>query len=503
MSAGRSLASLLDSAGVVPVVPLAKDALVAGVSIDSRTVRPGEVFFALRGAREDGARFAAEALGNGAAAVVAEVAAPRPELAPAWIRVPDARRAMGLVAREWFGRPDTSLTLVGVTGTKGKTTVTYLVEAIAAADGRKAGRIGTVGYAYDGREGAAARTTPEATDLYALLAAMRDASVSLVAMEVSSHALALHRVAGARFPVAAFLNLGHDHLEFHGGPEAYFEAKASLFERLDERDVAVLPADDPLGDVLAGRTAARIVRFGRTAAADVRIADERSGLSGSTVRLQTPAGSIEAVTALPGRFNVDNVAAAAACAIALGVPAHAIRSGLAALRCVPGRLEPVERGQPFAVFVDYAHTEESLAAVLDAVRPLTPSRLTVVFGCGGDRDHAKRPGMGRAAALRADRLVLTSDNPRSEEPGAILREIESGVASVPEAPARTRTFEDRREAIAAALAEAGAGDAVVIAGKGHETTQTFADRSVPFDDRVVTREVLADLGYGGRSRAGS
>jgi UDP-N-acetylmuramoyl-L-alanyl-D-glutamate--2,6-diaminopimelate ligase len=362
---------------------------------------------------------------------------------------------MGLVAREWFGRPDASLTLVGITGTKGKTTVTYLVESIASAAGRKTGRIGTVGYAYAGHESAATRTTPEATDLYALLARMRDASVSVVAMEVSSHALALHRVAGARFPVAAFLNLGRDHLEFHGSREAYFEAKASLFSRLEAGDVAVLPADDPLGSVLAERTAARVVRFGRGGSADVRIVEERSGLSGSTVTLATSEGTIEIATPLLGRFNVDNIAAATACAVALGLPAGAIRAGVAALRSVPGRLEPVERGQPFAVLVDYAHTEESLAAVLDAVRPLTPGRLAVVFGCGGDRDRAKRPRMGRAAAERADLLFLTSDNPRSEDPAVILREIEAGVASFPGASTRARVIEDRSAAIAAAIGERG------------------------------------------------
>jgi|SoiMethySBSTD1v2_1073268.scaffolds.fasta_scaffold85061_3 UDP-N-acetylmuramoyl-L-alanyl-D-glutamate--2,6-diaminopimelate ligase len=503
MTAERSLGSLLASAGIVPVAPFPAATAVRGVSIDSRTVRPGEVFFALRGEREQGARFASEALRRGAVAVVADVGVPAAELEPAWVRVPDARLAMGLIAREWFGRPDTSLTLVGITGTKGKTTVTYIVESIAAAAGLNTGRIGTVGYAFAGRESAATRTTPEATDLYALLAAMRDAAVSLVAMEVSSHALALHRVAGARFPVAAFLNLGRDHLEFHGGREAYFEAKASLFTRLTRDDTAVLPADDPLGGALAERTAGRIVRFGRSEAAEVRIVAERSGLAGSTVTLRTPSGALEVATPLPGRYNVDNAAAAAGCAVALGLPLASIRTGIEAVRSVPGRLEPVDRGQPFAVLVDYAHTEESLAAVLDAVRPLTPGRLAVAFGCGGDRDRAKRPGMGRAAAERADFVFLTSDNPRSEDAAAILREIEAGVATVPGASGRTRVIEDRRAAIAEAIAWARAGDAIVIAGKGHETTQVFADRTIPFDDRRVASACLADLGFDGGPRAGA
>jgi UDP-N-acetylmuramoyl-L-alanyl-D-glutamate--2,6-diaminopimelate ligase len=495
MTASRPLGALLAASGVVPVDTVAIDPLVSGVSIDSRTVRPGEIFFALRGTREDGSRFAPDAVRRGAVAVIADVDAPEGRLSAPWVRVADARRAMGLVAREWFGRPDTALTLVGITGTKGKTTVTYLVEAIARAAGRATGRIGTVGYAFAGREAALARTTPEATDLYALLATMRDASVSIVAMEVSSHALALHRVAGARFPVAAFLNLGRDHLEFHGGSEPYFEAKASLFDRLEPRDVAVLPADDPRGDVLRRRTSARVVRFGRGPGADVRVVAERSGIHGSWARLSTPAGTVEIETPLLGRFNVDNVAAAAGCAIGLTLPLSAIRSGVGGLRAVPGRLESVDAGQPFAVLVDYAHTEESLAAALDAVRPLTSGKLRVVFGCGGDRDHAKRPGMGRVAALGADELVLTSDNPRSEDPEAILREIEAGVRSVASSAGRYRVIEDRRAAIAAAVAAAEAGDAVLIAGKGHETTQTTAGRVEPFDDRVVARATLAERGF--------
>jgi UDP-N-acetylmuramoyl-L-alanyl-D-glutamate--2,6-diaminopimelate ligase len=499
----RSLGALFASAGIVASDRVVPDTMIRGVAMDSRNVRPGDVFFALKGAREDGTRFAPEACRRGAVAVVADVDAPRSELKAEWIRVPDARLAMGLIAREWFDRPDASLTLVGVTGTKGKTTVTYLVESIAAAAGRKAGRIGTVGYAFAGQESAATRTTPEAPELYALLARMRDAAVSIVAMEVSSHALALHRVAGARFPVAAFLNLGGDHLEFHGSTEAYFEAKASLFTRLEAGDVAVLPADDPLGEVLAERTAARVVRFGRSGSADVRIVDERSGLSGSTMTFATSTGAIEVATPLRGRFNVDNVAAAAGCAVALGLPAAAIRAGIAALRSVPGRLEPVDRGQPFAVLVDYAHTEESLAAVLDAVRPLTPGRLAVVFGCGGDRDRGKRPRMGRTAAERADLLFLTSDNPRSEDPAAILREIEAGVALVAGAPSHSRVIEDRSAAIAAAIGQARPGDAIVVAGKGHETTQTFADRTVAFDDRLVARACLAEIGYDGGPDAGA
>ena len=497
----RPLGSLFAGAGVVPLTPVPASLLVRGVRIDSRTVTPGDLFFALRGTVDDGARHARDAAVNGAVAVVCESPSPEPGPGVPWIRVAEARLAMGLIAREWFGRPDEAMTLVGITGTKGKTTVAYLVESITRAAGRSAGRIGTVGYAFGGRETEAARTTPEATDLYELLASMRDGGTEIVAMEVSSHALSLHRVAGARFPVAAFLNLGRDHLDFHGGSEAYFEAKASLFDRLGPADTAVLPSDDPRGPLLAARTPARTLVFGRASDADVRIEEERSGPTGSVARLMTPRGRLEVRTALPGGFNVLNAAAAAACGIALGFECPAIAAGIEALALVPGRLEPVVAGQPFAVFVDYAHTEESLAAVLDAVRELTSGRLLVVFGCGGDRDRGKRSGMGRAAALRADRVVVTSDNPRSEDPLAILRDVEAGVLSVAGAAARSSSCPDRASAIRLALGEARPGDAVVIAGKGHETTQTVAGRVEPFDDREHARRELEALGFNGGSRA--
>jgi UDP-N-acetylmuramoyl-L-alanyl-D-glutamate--2,6-diaminopimelate ligase len=330
---------------------------------------------------------------------------------------------------------------------------------------------------------------------------MRDAGTEIVAMEVSSHALTLHRVAGARFPVAAFLNLGRDHLEFHGGTDAYFEAKASLFARLGPRDAAVLPSDDPFGPLLKTRTAARAIVFGHADDADVRIEHERTDAEGSVARLATPVGRIDVHTSLPGRFNVLNAAAAAACGVALGIGGPAIAAGIERLARVPGRLESVLAGQSFSVFVDYAHTEESLSAVLDAVRELTSTRLVVVFGCGGDRDRGKRFGMGRIAALKADRVVVTSDNPRREDPLAILRDIEAGVISVPGASVRTSFHPDRADAIRVALREAQPGDAVVIAGKGHETTQTFDDRIEAFDDREVASRELIALGFGGGSRA--
>lgn len=498
---GRQLSELLAGGGVRPKGDPGPDPEILGVRIDSRRAKPGDLFVALPGARVDGAAFAVEAVERGARAVLA--AGARPEgLNPdvAWVRVDEPRRAGARVTREWFGRPDESLALVGITGTNGKTTVAYLVESIARAAGRDAGRIGTVGYAYAGREVPADRTTPEFTEFYELLAAMREARTQVVAVEVSSHALALGRVEGARFPVATFLNLGRDHLDFHGSLDAYFAAKATLFEGLHPDDTAVLPTDDTRGDELAGRTRARVLRYGRAASASVRLREERCGIEGSGAVLETPRGSIRVRTPLLGRFNLDNVAAAAACAVALGLDDEAIVRGVAALSRVPGRLERMDCGQPFGVFVDYAHTPEALARMLAAVREVTTGRVIVAFGCGGDRDRGKRPRMGRAAAECADRIYLTSDNPRNEDPVAILRDVRAGIDEIDGAASRCFEEPERAAAVAAAVAAAAPGDTVVIAGKGHETTQSFADRAEHLDDRELARASLRALGYDGGAR---
>jgi len=390
---------------------------------------------------------------------------------------------------------------VGITGTNGKTTVAAMVEAIARAAGLRAGRIGTVGIAVAGAERDSARTTPESVDLFATLAEMRAAGVTLVALEVSSHGLVQGRVEGARFRVGALLNLGRDHLDFHGTLQAYFDAKARLFEALSSADTAVLPADDPAGARMAARTRARVLRFGRSQEAELRLHDEHGTLEGSTARLETPWGALALTVPLPGRFNLDNAAAAAACALAAGLPAAAVVAGIGSLSRVPGRLERVDAGQPFSVFVDFAHTEQALRRVLGDLRPLVRGRLAVVVGCGGERDRGKRPAMGRAAAEMADRVVLTSDNPRGEDPLAILREMETGVAEVPGAATRTEVVPDRSEAVRRAVTSSRGGDAVVVAGKGHETTQTFADRVERSDDRLLVRRALAEMGWGSDASA--
>ncbi len=494
------LVELLGAANVRPVAPPGADPEVFGVCLDSRGVLKGELFFALPGARRHGDTFVPEALARGACAVLSD--SPRPSWLPhatAWVQVQSPRSAAGLLAREFFGRPDESLCLVGVTGTNGKTTTCYLVESIARAAGKKVGRIGTVGYAFDDQERAATRTTPEAPDFYRMLAEMREASADAVVTEVSSHALALGRVEGARFRVAALVSFGRDHLDFHGSLEGYFEAKALLFEMLDAGcATAVLPADDPVGGALARRTRARVVTFGRSPDASVRLQNERCDLGGCSAALDTAAGLVPVRTRLVGRFNLDNVAAAAACALAAGFPAESIPAGVAALASVPGRVERVDQGQPFSVLVDYAHTPDALARLLASAREVVAGRLLLVFGCGGERDRGKRPEMGRVAAEGTDLAFLTSDNPRGEDPVVILREVEDGVRRVPGGTDRCRVIVDRAEAVHAAVAAARPGDAVLVAGKGHEATQTIGDRILRMDDRAIVREALATAGFAGR-----
>jgi len=496
------LSDLLRGAGIRALDDIGPDPWVRGATLDSRRVEPGQLFLALPGSRTSGTAFVAEAVGRGATAIVA--AEPRPaglDPAVAWVRVAEPRRAAGPLARECHDRPDEAVRVVGITGTNGKTTVACLVESIARAAGLRAGRIGTLGSAVDGQGAPLARTTPEAPELYALLGAMRDAGVRIAAIEVSSHGLALHRVEGLHVAVGAFLNLGRDHLDFHGDLATYFEAKARLFDGLGPAETAVLPADSPHGADLARRTRATTLTFGRSAAAQVRLTDERCGLDGSSAILDTPAGKLPVRTFLLGRFNLDNVAAAAACALALELAPETIPAGILALETVAGRLERVEQGQPFGVVVDYAHTPAALSALLEWVREVSRGRILLVFGCGGDRDQGKRPEMGRAAALGADRIFLTSDNPRDEDPQQILDQIAAGVATVPGANERCRALPDREAAVYEALLAAGSGDIVILAGKGHETTQLVAGRERKLDDRDLARRGLSRLGYPGGHRA--
>jgi UDP-N-acetylmuramoyl-L-alanyl-D-glutamate--2,6-diaminopimelate ligase len=459
--------------------------LVADIAFDSREVVPGALFFCVPGLRVDGHAFALDAMGAGAVAFVVErwldVEAPQ-------ALVPSVRRSMGPISARAFADPAKSMATVGVTGTNGKTTVTYLLGSIFEAAGWTAGVVGTTGASVAGEPVPLARTTPEAPDLHRLLARMRDHGVRGAAMEVSSHALAQRRVDGVVFDVAVFTNLSQDHLDFHATMEAYFEAKARLFTP-EHATRAVVNADEPSGRSLLHDVAIPTTSFGTGPDADLRARDVLVTREG----IECIVDGIAIRSRLRGAFNLENLLAAAAAARALGIDDDAIRRGLAALPEVPGRMEPIEAGQDFLVVVDYAHTPVSIRSVLRASRPLTSGRLILVFGCGGDRDRAKRSPMGAAATANADLTVVTTDNPRSEDPLAILSDIEPGAK---EGGGAFVIEPDRREAIRLALHEAAAGDLVVIAGRGHEPLQERRDDAVPFDDRVVAREELEALGAG-------
>ncbi len=463
--------------------------LIADLAYDSRHVAPGTLFFCRPGQKQDGHDFATQAVDAGAVGLVCE----RPlELPVPQVIVPSAHRAMGPMAARAFGDPSAAMRVVGITGTNGKTTTAFLSEQCFAALGMATGLIGTIETHINGVAEPAGRTTPEAVDIQRLLARMRDAGAAAVAMEVSSHGLALHRVDGMRFACAVFTNLSQDHLDFHGTMEEYRRAKALLFDG-SFSDRAAINVDDETGRWMVEHAVAAglaVTTYSMSGPADVvaeRVVMDAAGSSFDCV----VAGRRFAVSVrLAGPFNVANALAALAAAAAMELDPEAAAEGIARLPGVPGRFERIDAGQDFTVLVDYAHTPDSVERVLRAARRVCPGALTIVVGCGGDRDRAKRPLMGRAAALLADRAILTSDNPRSEDPRAILLQMEQG------AKESGRAYEiepDRRSAIRAAVAAARAGDVVVIAGKGHESGQEIAGTTIPFDDRVVARQELQAL----------
>ncbi|MGX6448340.1 UDP-N-acetylmuramoyl-L-alanyl-D-glutamate--2,6-diaminopimelate ligase [Patulibacter sp. S7RM1-6] len=462
---------------------------VTSLAYDDRRVGPGTAFFCVRGFTRDGHDFAATALERGAAALVVDhpLGTGAPEVV-----VPDVRRAMAPAAARLAGDPTARLATVGITGTNGKTTTAFLVRALLEAAGLPTGLLGTVTQVVGGVERDAGRTTPEAIDLQPTFAAMLDDGDEACVMEVSSHALELGRADAIHWAAAIFTNLTQDHLDFHPDMEHYFAAKARLFAAAGDAP-KVVDVDDPYGRRLAADHPDAITVALDAADARLRATDVRTGLRGSTFVVDGRTLS----TPLTGRFNVRNALQAYAVAVALGVDADVAAAALADAGRVPGRLEPVDAGQPFAVLVDYAHTPDSLENVLRAARGVLDAapdggRLVCVFGCGGDRDRGKRPLMGRLAADLADVAIATSDNPRSEDPHAILDEVLGGMA---DPRASVERIPDRHEAIARAVGLAGPGDVVLIAGKGHEHGQTFADRTVPFDDREVAAAALADAGH--------
>lgn len=465
---------------------------VRGIAYDSRRVRPGDLFCAVPGQHQDGHRFVDEACSRGAVAVLVE----RPvEVAVPQVVVPSVREAMGPLASAFWGHPSHRLEVVGVTGTNGKGAVTFLVRAVLEAAGVPCGIVGTLGAWVGGGWETLERTTPEAPDLHALLSRMVGAGLRAAAVEVASHALAQERVGGVRFRVAAFTNLTQDHLDFHGTWEAYRDAKAKLFQRVDPDGLSVVNRDDPHGAYMASCSRAPVLTYGLSSRAAVRAEDVRVGRDGCTFEAVTPAGRVRVRLRLVGRFNVYNALCALAVGVHRGVSLEAAARALESVRAIPGRFERIEAGQPFSVVVDYAHTPDGLANVLAAAREITPGRVIVVFGCGGDRDRGKRPLMGQVAARMADHVVVTSDNPRSEDPLAIVEEILQGLRSAEGAGATYDVEPDRREAIRKALRLAAPEDAVLICGKGHETVQVFRDRTVPFDDREEARRALRELGW--------
>ncbi len=484
--------------GHVAVPPAGADALVTGITNDSRQTAAGSVFVALKGLHADGDTFAREAVARGAIAVVSETAAPDAFRVPA-IRVADARLALAALSDIFYRHPSRELTLVGITGTNGKTTTAYLLSSIFEAAGTRCGRIGTVGYRIGSREVDAARTTPEAPELQRMLREMVKQGCRACVMEVSSHALALRRADCLHFDAALFTNLTRDHLDFHRDMTEYFTAKRRLFELLPEGAVGVSNLDDRRGAEFAA-AGPRSVTYAIDAPADVRPGAISLSLAGLAFEVRTPRGTLQIRSPLVGRPNAYNILAAAAAAVALDLPASAIEEGVAALSSVPGRFQVVsDPDDDLRVVVDYAHTDDALKNLLETARPLAEGRVITVFGCGGDRDRSKRPLMGAVAARLSDLVVVTSDNPRSEAPESIIEDIKRGIV-VPadrtprgqQGPRATpfKAIVDRKAAIETAVRDARPGDLVLVAGKGHERYQVIGDRVLPFDDVEIARAAL-------------
>jgi UDP-N-acetylmuramoyl-L-alanyl-D-glutamate--2,6-diaminopimelate ligase len=488
--AAPSLAELFTAGELVSVRgPL--DRPISGLVMDSRRVVPGNVFFALPGLRTDGASFVAEALSRGAVAIVSQTPPAASPAKTTFIQVADCRAALARAARRYHHAPDRDLSVVGVTGTNGKTTVAHLVKYFLEEDSR-VGLLGTINYDLGARTVPSFRTTPEAPDIFGMLAQMRAAACREAVLEVSSHGIDQRRVLGLEFAAAVFTNLTQDHLDYHGTLEAYFRVKARLFNGDSGHvpPVSVINLDDPYGQrlvELVPTEATRLITFGENPAAVVRAEQVELGFKEATFTLVWPEGRARVRSPLLGRYNVFNVLAAAATVYGLGRNPHAFLARLALFPGVPGRMERIETAQPYNVLVDYAHTDDALRNALGMLRSITPGRLLCVFGCGGNRDRSKRPLMAFAAQEFADLCLVTADNPRTETVSAIFDDMRVGVTQ----PEKFTWIEDRRRALSLALDLCRPGDCLLVAGKGHETYQEFADTIAPFDDRQVLRELLA------------
>jgi len=475
------------------------DREITGLTDDSRQVSQGGLFVAVKGVQSDGHRYLNQAVSSGAEALVVEAgrvpAATLDALGVPVIEVRDSRHVLGVLAGRFHGDPSHRLKMIGVTGTNGKTTTTYLCKSVLEAAGARVGLIGTVAYLIGNERIEASHTTPGAVELQGLFRRMADAASDAAVMEVSSHALALDRTAGCEFGTAVFTNLTQDHLDFHADMEDYFQAKLRLFAGLGPQGRAIVNLDDPHGARVAAATRAKVWTYAVDRPADLRAGDIRISLKGVGFTAQTPAGALALRSPLVGRHNVYNILAAVGVGLEQGIALPTIAEGIAALTNVPGRFERVEAGQSFTVVVDYAHTEDALFRLLTTAEVVKTGRIITVFGCGGDRDRGKRSKMGRVSAVYSDVVVVTSDNPRTEDPGAIISEIIPGVqAGLREAGhGRYVVHADRRAAIEEAVRMAQPGDLVLIAGKGHENYQIIGTNKHPFDDRVVAREAIEAL----------
>jgi UDP-N-acetylmuramoyl-L-alanyl-D-glutamate--2,6-diaminopimelate ligase len=495
---GDVLDTLRASAVDTPSAGLDRGVPIGAIAYDSRRVTPGAVFVALKGLRADGGAFVDQAIARGAVAIVSE-STPADHAPVPWLTVADARLALALLADRFFDHPSRRMPVVGVTGTNGKTTTSYLLVSILDAAGLRAGMLGTVAYRVGGEDREASRTTPEAPDVQQLLNEMLEQGGKSAVMEVSSHALSLKRVDGMRFAAAIFTNLTRDHLDFHADMEAYFAAKRRLFEMLPDGAAGVINLDDPRGPSLVA-ICRRPITYAINAPADVTPSNVEMTLNGLRVDIHTPKGTVRIASKLVGRPNLYNILAATATAVALDLPIDAVERGVSGLAGVPGRFEVVsDPSDDVTVVVDYAHTDDALRNLLETARPLSAKRVITVFGCGGDRDRTKRPLMGMVAARLSDVVVITSDNPRSEDPARIIEEIERGIPAGSQTPARlplVTSVIDRAAAIDRAVAIAAPGDLILIAGKGHEKYQQIGDRVLPFDDGEVARAALARRRHG-------
>lgn len=507
--AGMKLQELVAGAGAQGLL-LNPEAQISSVVYDSREARAGSLFVAIRGEKTDGNQFIAAAIARGAAAIISEMPplipngrsqteeitpGPRPD-SVAWLQVPDARKALATVAANFYGRPAEKLQLVGITGTNGKTTTSFLVDSIIHAAGCRSGLFGTIEYRTPLETYPAKTTTPESLDLHRFFSEIVRAGGTHAVLESSSHALVLDRLWGCRFAAAIFTNLTRDHLDFHKTMENYFAAKRRLFDGTGAgRAVCgVVNIDDPYGPQLRN-VAEQTITYGLSSGAQITAKKFPLTLRGLDFIAETPAGKITVRSPLVGRNNVYNLLAAIAAGIALGFRREAIEAGISALAAVPGRFERIDLSQPFMVVVDYAHTDDALQKLLETARELHPAgRLITLFGCGGERDRSKRPLMGEAAGRLSDVVVLSSDNPRSEDPLKIINDV---VVGLQRTPAKVLVEPNRERAVELALEQARPGDMVLLAGKGHETTQVLKDRTIEFDDREVARRILRQRGYGG------